>query len=109
MQDNAPIYTANKVKDWFEAKRIKVLDQPPYSPDLNLIEHLWFHLKAEVLELYPELSELRGSIEYIREKLGEALQEAWEALDQDLFDNVLDSMQRRCEAVIAAEGWHTKY
>ena len=35
MQDNAPIHTANKVKDWFEAKRIKVLDWPPYSPDLS--------------------------------------------------------------------------
>ena len=109
MQDNAPIHTANKVKDWFKAKRIKVLEWPPYSPDLNPIEHLWFHLKAKVLELYPELSEVRGGVEYIQEQLGEALQEAWEALDQDLFDNVLDSMKRRYEAVITAGGWHTKY
>lgn len=109
MQDNAPIHTAIKVRDWFTQKRVNMIDWPPYSPDLNPIEHLWFHLKAMVLRLYPELSELRGNIDYIREKLGQALQEAWKALPQSLFDNVLGSMKRRCEAVIQAEGWHTKY
>ena len=40
MQDNIPIYTARKVREWFEEIGVDVLEWPPYSPDLNLIEHL---------------------------------------------------------------------
>ena len=41
MQDNASIHTATKVKWWFEERGIILLkDWPPYSPDLNPIEHI---------------------------------------------------------------------
>jgi hypothetical protein len=41
MQDNASIHTAKKVKEWFEAHWIALLeDWPLYSLDLNLIEHV---------------------------------------------------------------------
>jgi transposase len=40
MQDNAPIHTAKKVKDWFKEQGILCTNLPPYSPDLNLTEHL---------------------------------------------------------------------
>jgi hypothetical protein len=40
MQDNAPIHMANKVKKWFEDNGIDTSDWPPYSPDLNPIEHV---------------------------------------------------------------------
>jgi transposase len=39
MQDNALIYTAKKVKQWFEDNGIDTSDWPPYSPDLNPIEN----------------------------------------------------------------------
>ena len=38
MQDNASIYTAQKVKDWFIEQRVWYIDWPPYSPDLNPIK-----------------------------------------------------------------------
>jgi transposase len=40
MQDNARIYMAKKIKQWFKDEGIPVMDWPPYSPDLNLIKHL---------------------------------------------------------------------
>ena len=108
MQDNAPIYTANKVKKWFEDMGIPVTDWPPYSPDLNPIEHVWWHLKAKVLELHPELKNL-GSGEEAKKALEDALIEAWDAVDERIIKSCLESMCRRRDAVIAAKGWHTKY
>ena len=54
MQDNAPIHGAIEVKEWHEDHGVWVIEWPPYSPDLNPIEHLWWALKKKLHELYPE-------------------------------------------------------
>jgi transposase len=108
MQDNAPIHTSRRVRQWFEDLAIPVIDWPPYSPDLNPIEHLWWHLKNMVLRLHPELENMGKSESDIR-ALQEALIEAWEAIPDSIFQECLDSMPKRIKAVIEADGWHTKY
>jgi hypothetical protein len=45
---------------------------------------------------------------YLKEVMGEALQAAWLLILQSYFDAVIASMPRRVEAVLAANGWHTK-
>jgi hypothetical protein len=41
MQDNASIHTAHKVKEWFLDHGVTYIQNwPPYSPDLNPIEHI---------------------------------------------------------------------
>jgi DDE superfamily endonuclease len=55
IHDNASIHTAKKVKDWFENEGIPLLDWPPYSPDMNPIEHVWKKLKEIVHKRHPEL------------------------------------------------------
>ena len=109
MQDNAPIHTANAVKAWFKEIGIPFIDWPPYSPDLNPIEQVWFHLKKKVLELHPELELMSGTSEKDLEALENALIEAWEALPDSLFESLVKSMPRRVKACYKAKGWHTKY
>lgn len=41
MQDNAPLHTAKIIKNRFHEHGIPLVDWPPYSPDLNPIEHAW--------------------------------------------------------------------
>jgi transposase len=108
MQDNAPIHTAKKVKDWFKEQGIPCTDWPPYSPDLNPIEHLWPHLKKKVLEMHPELETITGEDD-IREALGIALQEAWTLIGKELMDRLIESMPVRVKACKKAGGWHTRY
>lgn len=108
MQDNAPIHNAKAVVEWFKERGIPVMEWPPYSPDLNPIEHLWWHLKRLVYEVDPDIEQVRGE-ENIIEALSRALPDAWRRINQGIVDSVLGSMRARCEVVIAANGWQTKY
>jgi hypothetical protein len=47
IQDNASIHTTHKVREWFRLWGIVIITNwPPYSPDLNPIKHIWWHLKV---------------------------------------------------------------
>jgi transposase len=109
MQDNASIHTAQVIRQYFADMAIPLTDWPPYSPDLNPIEQVWFHMKAWVMEHYPELENSKHSREEDIEFLEKALIEAWEALPNILFESLIDSMERRVNACYDAKGWHTKY
>ena len=97
--DNDPKHTANIVKEWLLHNVPKQLRPPPQSPDLNPIEHLW------------ELLERRIRKHQIKTKsdLKERLEEEWSKITIHDTSNLVKSMHRRLQDVIAAKGYPTKY
>ena len=109
MQDNASIHTSRLARQWFQENGIEVLEWPPYSPDLNPIEHLWYRLKKNVYDIRPDIEEVGGNVDHIQEVLYDSLEQAWVRIEGKVMEDLVRSMQRRVKAVIAADGWYTKY
>lgn len=98
-QDNDPKHTARVTQEWFRKKRVKVLDWPSQSPDLNPIENLWRDLKIAVHRRSP--SNLTQLELYCKEE--------WAKLSKDHCAKLVAGYPKRLEAVIAAKGAATKY
>lgn len=99
LQDNAPMHKAGIAKQWLHNKGVSVLDFPAYSPDLNPIENLWAIMAREVEKVQCEN----------KEQLGNAVLKVWQTMDLKVFRKLAHSMPERCQAVIDADGHHTKY
>ena len=109
MQDNAPVHIYGPIKLWFQEHQIQVMKWPPYSLDLNPIEHVWPLLKEKLHDLYPGLSTMKGRPETIKPLLADAIIHCWELLDPLVLENLSRTMPHRIEAVKSAKGWYTKY
>uniref|UniRef100_A0AAZ3Q070 Tc1-like transposase DDE domain-containing protein n=1 Tax=Oncorhynchus tshawytscha TaxID=74940 RepID=A0AAZ3Q070_ONCTS len=99
--DNATSHTACSVRDFLQDRNVSVLPWPAKSPDLNPIEHIWDLLDRRVrARVIPHRN--------VRELAG-ALVEKWGNISQQELANLVQSMRRRCTAVLNAAGGHTRY
>lgn len=108
MHDNAPVHTAHIVQGLLTDRRIKVMEWPPYSPDLNPIENLWKLMKAEIYKLRPDLTDAPNNAA-THTVLVNTAQEAWQGLREQVLCKLSDTMPNRVQAVLRAQGWYTKY
>ncbi len=107
MQDGAKVHKRKELVAWLKEKGYCVMEWPPYSPDLNPIEHVWAELKKLVHKLHPELYCMEGPEDYIAEKIKSAVYEAWEQISDKFLYSLIDSMHERVKAVRKARGGYT--
>lgn len=100
-QDNAPIHTARAVKEYIREQNVNLLNWPPYSPDLNIMENVWGWLARKVYE---------GGKQYdSKEALKDAIKEAWRSISLNYLSSLYRSMPNRIFEVISNKGGSTHY
>jgi hypothetical protein len=82
-QDNAPPHqpVRRELEQFY-----KVLNWPPYSPDLSPIEHLWAIIKRQ----------LKGKLFTNGDELYEALNQQWIEFPQEQINHLCSSFKSRC-------------
>ncbi len=96
---NDPKHTSKATVGFLKKNRVKVIQWPSMSPDLNPTEHLWGILKRQVEHHSP------SSIQSLKE----VILEEWKKIDLAKCRQLVHSMPRRLGAVIKNHGGHTKY
>ncbi len=79
--------------------KVKVMDGPSMSPDLNPIEHMWGILKRKVEKHH---------MSYIQQ-LRDIIMEEWKRMPATTCAALVNSMPRRIKAVLDNNGALTKY
>ncbi|GFW15043.1 transposable element Tcb1 transposase [Trichonephila clavipes] len=102
-QDNARCHTAASVRAWFEEHQdeFTVIPLPANSPELNPIEHLWYHLDRVVRAMDPQPRNLG--------QLATALESAWLIIPENTFRGLSDSLPARLAAVHSAKGGYSGF
>ncbi len=97
--NNDPKHKAKATKEWLKKKRIKVLEWPSQSPDLNHIENLWRELKVRVAKRQP-----RNLY-----NLERTCKDKWDKIPPEMCANLAANYKKRLTSVIANKGFATKY
>ena len=99
LQDNDPKHKSKLVTEWLHNSGVTCIDFPPYSPDLNPIENLWSDMNTRVQRHNPTTME----------ELQDVIAEEWELTSLELLISLSHSMPSRCQQVVDALGYKTKY
>lgn len=93
--DNAPCHTAISIREFLNSKRITVVPQPPYSPDLSPCDFFLFPKLKHVLK-----GRHFGTLENIQKTVTDQLK----AIPIEDFQRCYQEWERRLRRCIAAQG-----
>ena len=96
--DNDPKHTSSKSLTFLRKNNIKIIDFPPYSPDLNPIENIWGLLKRALLKHKNQWVTFEDHI--INE---------WNNISKNIIANTIKSMPKRLQQIINNKGDHIEY
>ncbi len=96
-QDNDPKHTSKSTSEWLN--KMKVLEWPSQSPDLNPIEMLWHDLKQSFHAWKPSsVAELK-----------QFCKEDWAKIPPQRCERLIASYHKRLIAVVVAKSGTTSY
>uniref|UniRef100_A0A8C6PBJ9 Transposase n=1 Tax=Nothobranchius furzeri TaxID=105023 RepID=A0A8C6PBJ9_NOTFU len=98
-QDNDPKHTSKSTSEWLKNNKMKTLEWPSQSPDLNPIEMLWHDLKKAV-----HARKASNKVE-----LQQFCKDEWAIIPPERYKRLIASYRKRLIAVIAAKGGPTSY
>ena len=84
-----------------DTSRLHLGDWPSQSPDLNIIEHLWDHLKRKIRARDPQPETV--------EQLWEVTLQEWQSIDKEFIRRLYRSLPKRVAEVKKAKGGNTSY
>ncbi|KAK3508771.1 hypothetical protein QTP70_006025 [Hemibagrus guttatus] len=98
-QDNDPKHTSKSTSEWLKKNKMKTLEWPSQSPDLNPIEMLWHDLKKVVHARKP--SNVAALQQFCKDE--------WAKIPPQRCNRLSASYGKRLIAVVAAKGGPTSY
>ena len=75
------------------------MNWPSQSPDLNSIEQIW-----ELIDRKLDKSHVKT-----KETLWLEVKRCWKSITVEVLKRYIETMSKRCRAIIKAKGGHTKY
>ena len=65
IMDNAKIHKSEKTKELIKRAGCELKFLPPYSPDLNPIEHVWASIKQKIRSIIDDYVSIDSALEYV--------------------------------------------
>ncbi len=89
--DNTPVHTAATVTDWLATRHVKMIEHPPYSPDLAPANFF----------LFPKVKKELEGLMLMRETFKKGWEGAVRTLSAADFAEAFQQQFRRCKKCIA--------
>lgn len=102
-QDNCPIHISQFSRNFFQKSNLELLNWPPYSPDLNIIENIWAMISDDVYK-----SGIIKNLKELESKIKISIQRFNETRGKDV-ETLYKSIPSRLCSIIEGHGQRLKY